>query len=278
MAKLADDTQVDFVKGLIYGDGGAGKTSSLISLIEAGYTLRIYDFDNLLKPLKELIKARCPERIDQVSVQTFTDKLKGIDVPVVMQGASMKVMPNVVGTPKAYSDAMKQLNHWKDGTRTWAPPSILGRGHHRRDRLPDLRRQQRVPLRPGDEPDGEGTADLLLRCAEPDHEPDLPSMQSEDFGVHVLVLAHLNYEKDKEGVLKGFPKSIGSALNTSIATNFNTALLVESVGNQRQARDRHTVDWFDRPQEPCSFLRRTAGSAAIRNWLGGVLLRLQIVT
>jgi hypothetical protein len=231
MAKLADDTQVDFVKGLIYGDGGAGKTSSLISLVQAGYKLRIYDFDNLLKPLKGLIKARCPERIDQVSVQTFTDKLKGIDVPVVMQGASMKVMPNVVGTPKAYSDAMKQLNHWKDGDEDLGAPSSWGEDTIVViDSLTSAANsafryvQAMNPMAKEPQTYYFAAQNLIMNL--------IYLLCSEDFGVHVLVLAHLNYDKDKEGnILKAFPKSIGSALNTSIATNFNTALLVESVGN-----------------------------------------------
>lgn len=231
MASLADHTTANLVKGLIYGDGGAGKTSALVALIEAGYDIRIWDFDNNLKPLKELIKKRCPERIGQVKVQTFTDKLKGIDVPLVMQGNSLKVMPNVSGTPKAYSDAMKQFNHWKDEGEDLGSPATWGENticvidtltsaansafRYVQAFNPTAKEPQTYYF---------GAQNLIMNL--------IYLLCSEEFATHVLVLAHLNYDKDKEGnVLKGFPKSIGSALNTSIATSFNTALLVESVGN-----------------------------------------------
>lgn len=242
MGKLEDQTSTGFVKGLLYGDGGAGKTSALISLIEAGYELRIWDFDNLLKPLVALIKSRCPERIGQVSVQTFTDKLKGVDVPLVMKGKSLSVQPNVVGTPNAYSNAMKQFNHWKDGEEDLGNPAEWG--DNAVVVIDSLTSAARSAFRyvqafnpAAQEPQTYyfGAQQLIMNL--------IYLLCAKEFATHVLVLAHLNYEKDKEGnLLKGFPKSIGSALNGEIATNFNTALLVESVGNngKREIATRST--------------------------------------
>lgn len=231
MARLEDDTNTEYVKGLLYGDGGAGKTTALLALIMAGYELRIWDFDNLLKPLKEAIKKFCPERIGQVHVQTFTDKLKGIDSPLVMKGNSMAVLPNVDGTPKAYANAMKQFNHWKDGDEDlgnpgrWGPEVICVIDSLTSAATSAFRYVQAFnPQAKEPQTYYFGAQNLIMNL--------ISLLCAEDFQTHVLVLAHLNYEKDKEGnLIKGFPKSIGSALNTQIATSFNTALLVESIGN-----------------------------------------------
>lgn len=240
MGQLADQTSATLVKGLILGDGGAGKTSALLALIMAGYTLRIYDFDNLLKPLVELIRKYCPERINQVQVQTFTDKFKGLDVPVTMVGNSLKVMPNVSGTPKAYSNALKQLTHWKDGDEDlgdpgkWGDKTIVVIDSLTNAAAAAFRYVQ--AMNPGArEPQTYYFAaqTLIMNL--------IYLLCSEDFETHVLVLAHINYEKNDEGqLLKGFPKSIGSALNTSIATNFNTCLLVSKQGSKRIIETKST--------------------------------------
>lgn len=240
MAQLADQASTNLVKGLILGDGGSGKTSALLALVQAGYTLRIYDFDNLLKPLVELIRKHCPERIGQVQVQTFTDKFKGLETPVAMIGNSLKVLPNVLGTPKAYSNAMKQLTHWKDGEEDFGDPSTWG---------------EQVVVVIDSLTNAAAAAFRYVQAMNPAaKEPQtyyfaaqnlimnlIYLLCSENFATHVLVLAHLNYEKNDEGqLLKGFPKSVGSALNTSIATNFNTALLVAKEGSSRKIFTKST--------------------------------------
>lgn len=231
MAAFEDTSTTDIVKGLILGDGGAGKTSALISLVIAGYDLRIYDFDNLLIPLRKLIMKRCPERIGQVKVQTFTNKLKGVDVPLIMNGAAMKVMPQNDGQPKAYANALKQLTYWKDGDEDLGDPSSWGNNTivvidslTSAANAAFLYVQAMNPMAKEPQTYYFAAQQLIMNL--------IYLLCAEQFNTHVLVLAHINYDKDKEGnVLKGFPKSVGSALNTSIATSFNTCLLVESVGN-----------------------------------------------
>ena len=55
MPSLDQHQSNDFVKLLLIGDSKAGKTGSLISLVKAGYKLRILDLDNLLDVLKYFI-------------------------------------------------------------------------------------------------------------------------------------------------------------------------------------------------------------------------------
>lgn len=240
MGQLADQTSTGLVKGILLGDGGSGKTSALLALIQADYVLRIYDFDNLLKPLVELIRKHCPERIGQVQVQTFTDKFKGLDTPVMMVGNALKVMPNVIGTPKAYSNALKQLTHWKDGEEDlgdpgkWGDEVIVVIDSLTNCAAAAFRYVQ--AMNPGaKEPQTYYFAaqTLIMNL--------IYLLCSEEFATHVLVLAHLNYEKNDEGaVIKGFPKSIGAALNTQIATNFNTVLQIEMQGSKRVIKTKST--------------------------------------
>jgi hypothetical protein len=235
MAGFKDHEQLTLVKGLVLGDAGAGKTSSLISLIEAGYELRIYDFDNLLAVLRKIVIEKCPERLDQVKFQTFTDKMKGISNPLMMVGNSMKVMPFVNGTPKAFSDALKQLEHWKDGDEDLGDPASWG--DNTVVVIDTLTSMSAAAFRyvqamnPGaKEPQSYYFAaqQLVINM--------INLLCSKDFKTNVLVLAHVNYDKDQHDLTKGFPRSIGSALNDQIATYFNSALLVETQGNGASAK------------------------------------------
>src|SRR6476620_1574282 len=84
-----------FVKLLYIGESGTGKTTSLASLVEAGYHLRVLDFDNLLDPLVHQVRHNKSD-LDQIQYQTFRDQ--------------MKTTPNgpvIDGVPTAYIGSMK---------------------------------------------------------------------------------------------------------------------------------------------------------------------------
>ncbi len=72
MPSLSKHQSNDFVKLLLLGDAKSGKTGSLVSLVEAGYKVRILDFDNLLDILAKLISEQCPEQIDNVEFRSLT--------------------------------------------------------------------------------------------------------------------------------------------------------------------------------------------------------------
>jgi hypothetical protein len=98
---------------LYIGDSGTGKTTSLISLVKAGYILRIFDFDNLLDPLLMVCRRDCPEHLDNIEFMSFRDKMK-----MTEQG------PIVDGMPRAYTNFLKALFKWEDGTNPsteWTP-------------------------------------------------------------------------------------------------------------------------------------------------------------
>lgn len=228
MPKLTEHQGTKFVKGLLVGDPGSGKTGGLESLVQAGYKLRIWDFDNLLTPLIKFIKKNCPERIDQVRYQSFTDKLIGKDIPAMMQGKNLYIPSPVNGIPVAYPNALKQLNHWRDGTEDLGIPATWGQDTF--VIVDTLTTAAKAAYRYCDAMNMTaadkrniffGAQQLVMNM--------LNLLASDSFNTNVFVLAHLDYEMHND-ILKGFPRSIGTALKTEIAAGFNCVLLMETQG------------------------------------------------
>ena len=78
MPSLSAHQSNSYVKLLLIGDAKSGKTGSLISLVKAGYRLRILDLDNLLYILAKLIEEQCPSLVDSVEFRTLRDDRKMI--------------------------------------------------------------------------------------------------------------------------------------------------------------------------------------------------------
>lgn len=127
-SKLATNPQV---KMLVCGYPGAGKTGALASLANAGFKLRVIDFDGNPESLLQYTNPSCLHNIDIVSVEDkYVDK-------------GMFTGPE--GMPMAYTRAMKLLDRWryedpdgsdvdpKSGKRftdlgspsTWGPDTVL---------------------------------------------------------------------------------------------------------------------------------------------------------
>ncbi len=102
---------------------GGGKTGSLASLANAGFKLRILDFDGKrAAPLASYVKPECRKNVD---VMTFVDKLRG--------GAKTI---EVSGIPEAFAAGLRAMDHWKyvtsDGeevdlgrSRDWGADTIV---------------------------------------------------------------------------------------------------------------------------------------------------------
>ncbi len=102
---------------------GGGKTGSLACLANAGFKLRILDFDGKKgSPLASYVR---PECFKNVSIMTFCDKLRG----------GQKFI-EVSGIPTAFADGIRAMDHWTyttdDGevvdlgrSRDWGPDTIV---------------------------------------------------------------------------------------------------------------------------------------------------------
>lgn len=93
-------------RGLHIGWPGSGKTGALVPLANAGYKIRMLDYDQNNQPLVNLVDDRALPNIDIV---TLADKLRNGD----------KYM-EFIGIPDAFNNGMKLLQEWKytdeDGT------------------------------------------------------------------------------------------------------------------------------------------------------------------
>jgi hypothetical protein len=88
------------------GFPGSGKTGALAALANAGYKLRIIDFEGNYQPLVEYVDERALANIDIVTLQ---DKMRSGDKYV-----------EASGIPEAFNKALTLMQHWKykdeDGT------------------------------------------------------------------------------------------------------------------------------------------------------------------
>src|SRR5215470_12003930 len=120
MPTLQDHQSNEYVKLLVEGDSKSGKTGALVSLVKAGYDLRVLDYDNGLDVLKQYIRRDCPARLGSVEFRTLRDKRKA-----TVEG------PIIDGAPKAFVTGLQMLDRWKYDDvdlgvpATWGPDYIL---------------------------------------------------------------------------------------------------------------------------------------------------------
>ena len=107
MPTLSNHQSNEYTKLLIEGDSGSGKTGALCSLVEAGYKLRILDFDNGLEPLKQFILRDCSENIDNVEFRTLSQELSSMELRCWIDGNTVKLTWEYLrsGEPSVFSSS-----------------------------------------------------------------------------------------------------------------------------------------------------------------------------
>lgn len=224
MPSLANHQSNDFVKLLLLGDAKSGKTGSLVSLVKAGYKVRILDLDNLLDILKFFVQRDCPDKIDNVEFRTVRDKLK-----TGAQGAIID------GAPRAWITAIKMLDHWKyddvdlGKPAEWGPECVLVIDSLSRfcDAAYDFH-QSIIPV--GKSGDYDGRA--VYGNAQDDVERIIAMLTSPAMKTNVIMVCHGTYMQLPDGP-KIFPQGVGQKLSPKIPQYFPSYVRYRNQGGKR---------------------------------------------
>ena len=236
MPSLANHQSNTTTKLLLIGDAKSGKTGSLVSLVKAGYKLRILDLDNLLDVLKYMIIKECPDKLDNVDFVTLRDKRKA--------GPNG---PMIVGMPSAFSKTLKMVDQWKykeDDVEVdlgrpdeWGSDTILVLDSL--SRLCDAAYDYYEATAPrGKSGDFDGRA--VYGSAQDGVESLLAHLTSRNFACNVIVIAHIQYMEQGDGTTKGFPQGVGQKLSPKIPQYFSSIVLYTNKNGKRTIRTNST--------------------------------------
>jgi hypothetical protein len=206
MPAYTDHTVGSRTKLLLCGDSGSGKTSSLASLANAGYNLRILDFDAGLDVLGNYLEGDAASRIHYV---TLRDSMK---------------------TATAFENATKLITlGWKDGdidlglAKDWGDTDVLVI-----DSLTFLANSamRRILQRDGkkftDQPAiqhwGEAGRNIELL---------IQWLTSDELPCNLVVTTHVQYYDEPGGGSRAYPVALGRKLPTIIGRYFNTVLRID---------------------------------------------------
>jgi hypothetical protein len=237
MPSLANHQSNTLTKLLLIGEAMSGKTGSLVSLVKAGYRLRIQDYDNKLDVLKYYVQNECPEMLENIEYVSLRDRRKTTPAGSVIDGK-----------PKAFVEGMKLLDHWryKDDGGTdvdlgkpseWGPDCILVIDSL--SRLCDAAFDFREPLVPVGK-SGERDMRAVYGDAQDAVEMLLATLTSSNFGTNVIVIAHVQYMELGDGTTKGFPQGVGQKLSPKIPQYFPSAVLYTNKGGKRTIQTNST--------------------------------------
>lgn len=225
MTSLSAHPSSNFVKLLLLGDAKSGKTGSLVSLVKAGYNLRILDYDNLLDILRYKVLEECPDKIDNVEFVSLRDNI-----------ASSSAGAIIKGTPKAFVEGLKLLDRWKYGDVDLGTPSEWGSESiliiDSLSRLCDAAYNYHEAIVPrGKSGDFDGRA--VYGNAQDDIEKMLAMLTSSTFATNVIVICHGAYMDLPDGTKKIFPQGLGQKLSPKIPQYFPNYIRYDSRGEKR---------------------------------------------
>lgn len=237
MPSLTEHPSTRTTKLLLLGDSGSGKTGALASLVEAGYNVRVADFDSGLDILANVLRAKNPDLLSQVSYETLTDPVKFVNGrPIPTIGAWIKLG--------------KILTDWPGGLgniTTWTPKDILV--------VDSLTFAGKAATRFVCQLQGRGADIPQLQDfyeAQRLVERMLEGLYSDNVICNVIVISHVKeigkehtvmdskgrpVRIEEEGSRKGYAETgTGKALSPTIGRYFNAVLLADIEGTGQATR------------------------------------------
>lgn len=228
MPSLSAHQSNDFVKLLLTGDSGSGKSGALASLVSAGYHLRILDMDNGLDSLKSYVMKDAPAAADNVDFVTFRDHYE-----TTTTGIKVK-------KPRAFVDAMKMLDAWRYDDVDLGKPADFGPDCivvlDSLSFFSDAAFNWAESMNPSAKDPRQ-----WFYSAQQAVESALALLTSGSFRTNVIVSAHVRYSTSDDGRNKGYPNAIGSALGPTIPRYFNHWAQCENKAGKRTIRTAATA-------------------------------------
>lgn len=233
MPTLTAHQSNDFVKLLLTGDSGSGKSGALASLVSAGYKLRIVDMDNGLDSLKSYVMKDCPKLADNVDFVTLRD-----DYETTKTGIKVK-------KPNAFVSAMKLLDNWTYNNGEFLDFSLGKPADFGPDCIvvldslsffSDAAFNWAESMNPTAKDPRQ-----WFYSAQQAVESALALLTSGSFRTNVIVSAHVRYSTSDDGRNKGYPNAIGSALGPTIPRYFNHWAQCENKAGKRTIRTAATA-------------------------------------
>lgn len=245
------------VRMMIVGYPGTAKTGMIASLANAGYKIRMIDYDG-----------------NSQSLTTYTDKDKLANIDIVYLEDRMRNGDRFIettGVPTAFRAGLDLMDEWKykepDGTevnlgksKNWGCDTVVVLDSITSMGLASFRRQQslsnKTPL---------NTTEQVWGLAMAQQEAFIEKLTSEVNNFHVIVLAHLkivgpkDIRKEDEDVTKEikqelqelipnrlFPSALGRALPPVIGGHF--PILIEAANDFRGGKHERVIRVIPRPE------------------------------
>ena len=233
MPNLGHHQSSEFTKLLLIGDSKSGKTGAMASLVKK-YKLRIWDFDNGLDALAQIVKRDAPEALKNIEFVTLRDKRRASPTGSVIDGQAT-----------AFIDGLKLLDNWKVGDTDLGKPAAWGADCiaviDSLTFMSDAAFNFREPLVPRSR-DGKYDVRAVYKDAQGSIESVLALLTSESFRTNVIVISHVRYVDNPDGTKKGYPTAVGAALSPQIPRYFNSVALAQTgPGGKRQIQTAATA-------------------------------------
>lgn len=235
MPDLSEHRSALTAKLLAVGDSGTGKTGSLVSLALAGYKLRILDTDKGIDILRPFLLGKVAP--GQVQFVTVSDSSRLVGGKLIRDG-------------KGFSDAMKALDKWPDGSKLsdWGPDTVFVIDSWSTLGELSMSNTQRINGSLGERPTLPQWGSAI-----DDMKAVLNGVMSEAVRCNVIIITHITYvtkeaeeglKRDTQGAAEShpYPNALGSKFPTEMGKYFNTILGYKIQGSGPATRRTITTE------------------------------------
>ena len=214
-------------KGLMVGETGTGKTGALACLLDAGYKIRVLDFDAGLDPLIGYAKKK--GNLANLDYETLRDEFK-------VSGSYLAVKK-----APSFQRALALLSNWGDygPVQSWGSDTILV--------IDTLGAMSAAAFNMVLQ--ANGVVNPSGQRGGPEQSHYGAAMESIERAIdwltnpylvpcHAIVNAHWTYQDADSGILKPYPETLGNKLSPKIGRKFNNMFSFSITAGARSIKVR----------------------------------------